>query len=517
MSEIRQLVARFYASLAGLLVPPVVTLLLIAWFLWPLRPAFDRYFAETTLVTTILLFFAIFASLQTVSLFCHLLGMRKFYVTTLTSAVKESDVEIFNRLLSVLSYPFDMMRLLGFSLIPVLGWAYSAHILRGNFRDQPWNSIVFRNLVLSTLIAVVLGCGYFFSVLGQIVRPAEKIVDGKPLYGLVTAHNEWIVEPVFDEIRPFSRRAMITPFRKGDRWGYLGKNGSVVLEPVFEQISWWEADWWDENPLNVFENLLPKSDHLLPCRRNNQWGFIGTNGIWAISPRFEEVRPFSGRHWVSPGRIAAVKVGNLWGFIDRFGRIVVTPRFEMAFSLENYGEMGDRRQPRALVRLNGQWGMLQLPDSFEAITDSGNDKLMSAAVGMGIGYIDNTGSFVVSPRYTKAGQFKHGFAVVETLRQLTPDADGFSRTTSVNELIDVKGQVYAWKKTFGGRWIYQDDGQKGEREDRRLEETDSRRGRRLCLFVFQGLVGVLDQVNGMLLPPRYTRSEIDSVIKAENL
>ncbi len=515
MLKIRQTIANFYAGLAGLLVPPMLTLLLAAWFLWPLRPAADNYFAEATLAMLILLAFSLLASLQTISLFCHLLGMRKFYVTTLTSATKESDVEVCNRILSVLSYPVDIMRLLGFSCIPVLGWAYSAHILRGNFRDQPWSSIVFRNFVFSTLIAVILGCGYFFSVLGQIVRPAEKTVDGKSLYGLVTAHDEWVVEPRFDEIRPFARRAMITPFRKGDRWGYLAKNGSVILEPVFEQISWWDADWWDEQPLNIFDNLLPKSNHLLPCRRNNQWGFIGTKGVWAISPQFEEVRPFSGRLWVIPGRIAAVKVGNLWGFIDRSGRMVVTPRFEMAFSLENYGEMGDRRKPRALVRLSGQWGMFQPPDSFETIAD--NEQLMPAGVGMAMGYIDNTGSFVLPPRYTKVGQFKHGFAVVETLRQLTPDAGGFSQTTPVHELIDVKGEVYAWKKTFGGRWIYQDADQKGEREDRCLEKTYSRRGRSLFLFVFQGMVGVLDQVNGMLLPPRYTRAEIESVIKAENL
>lgn len=516
MANIFRKIGNFYDGAMGLPLPPLVALLLVAWLLWPLTPTVDNHFSEAALAIMILINFAILGIIQTVSLLFHLLGFRTFYVTTLTKARNVSDTKIFNRFLAVLSYPFDMMRILGFSLIPIIGWAYVGYILRGNFADKPWNNRIFRNFVFSTLIVIILGGGYFFSVIGQQIRPAEQIIAGKPVFGLVNVHGDWVKSPEFDDIRPFARGALLTPFRKGDKWGYLGKNGSVILEPVFDHIGWWDTDRWDEYPMNVFDNLFPRVEKLLPCRKHNLWGFIGTNGLWSISPQFEEVRPFSGKCWFASDGLAPVKIGNLWGFIDLSGQIAVTPRFEQAFSLENHGKMGDRYEATALVKFNGTWGLFQPPNAFDPLPENEGDRLMPAAHGMAKGYVDNTGSFVLQPHYSRAEDFRHGFAVVENSRMLAADSSGFSRKTSVNELINTRGEVLAWKKTHGGRWIYQEPIQNAEKIDRYLEEVHSKRGRRVFLFVHQGLVGVLDPVNGMLLPPRYVRSEIEDVIKAQD-
>lgn len=57
---------------------------------------------------------------------------------------------------------------------------------------------------------------------------------------------------------------------------------------------------------------------LFPIRQDQKWGYIDETGQTAISPRFDDARPFA-------EGLALVKVGGKWGAIDRTGTVVIQP------------------------------------------------------------------------------------------------------------------------------------------------------------------------------------------------
>ncbi len=64
--------------------------------------------------------------------------------------------------------------------------------------------------------------------------------------------------------------------------------------------------------------------HLLPGHEVTEWGYIDTDGQWAIEPSFEQAGTFAeGLAWA--------RRGGLLGYIDRGGEWVVSPRFKNAW------------------------------------------------------------------------------------------------------------------------------------------------------------------------------------------
>jgi len=58
---------------------------------------------------------------------------------------------------------------------------------------------------------------------------------------------------------------MLIPHRKGDKWGYIDKEGNMVIPPVYDEA-------------HIF------SGGLAPVKFNSKWGYIDTKG--------DIVRPF---------------------------------------------------------------------------------------------------------------------------------------------------------------------------------------------------------------------------------
>ena len=69
-----------------------------------------------------------------------------------------------------------------------------------------------------------------------------------------------------------------------------------------------------------------------------RWGFLGTDGSWAIEPSFEAVGPFS-------EGLAAASHGA-WGYIDREGATVVP--FELAYAAAFHRGMANAAKPNAV-------------------------------------------------------------------------------------------------------------------------------------------------------------------------
>ena len=85
-------------------------------------------------------------------------------------------------------------------------------------------------------------------------------------------------------------------------WGYLNKNGTVLIEPKYNRV---------EDFHEGFARF----------KKNNQWGFIDTIGI----NRFEQM--FDGAYNFKNG-YARIKIIDKWGLIDKTGKIIIEPKYQ---------------------------------------------------------------------------------------------------------------------------------------------------------------------------------------------
>ncbi|MBD0371962.1 MAG: WG repeat-containing protein [Pyrinomonadaceae bacterium] len=72
-----------------------------------------------------------------------------------------------------------------------------------------------------------------------------------------------------------------------------------------------------------YEAVKDFSEGLAPVLEGDKWGFIDKKGSMVIEPKFDGAEPFS-------DGMARVKLGDSWGYIDRTGALVIGFQYELA-------------------------------------------------------------------------------------------------------------------------------------------------------------------------------------------
>ena len=146
---------------------------------------------------------------------------------------------------------------------------------------------------------------------------------------------------------------ILYPIHINDRWGYIDVIGNVIIEPYFINASLFvdgvAAVALVSKPLSFWHRIMPRvykildghsgllkgsyhylstfSNELQPAQefsllrwfglRNQLYGYIDKNGVWAIRPRFRNARAFS------EGLAAVALNEELRGFINTKGDVVI--------------------------------------------------------------------------------------------------------------------------------------------------------------------------------------------------
>lgn len=134
------------------------------------------------------------------------------------------------------------------------------------------------------------------------------------------------------------------PIKKGDKWGFCDKNKRIIIEPKFDEVSFFDSIKYIANVKfngqNYFMDTTGKivdgpltncstfSEGLAVASQNDKYGFINNKGEFIIKPTFDYCCPFS-------NGLAAVKILNKWGFINKNGDFVIKPKFQDFFSLNS--------------------------------------------------------------------------------------------------------------------------------------------------------------------------------------
>ncbi|WP_245203467.1 WG repeat-containing protein [Ammoniphilus resinae] len=210
----------------------------------------------------------------------------------------------------------------------------------------------------------------------------------------------------------------------GVKWGYINNQGRFFIPPQFDGA----------------ENFQPNG--LAVVQVNNRSGLMNVFGQWVVRPKYEMISSFS------EGRAQVIDQGK-FKVIDERGNEITTKSYEYIGSYtEGRAQAADTREGKYLYGYLDLQGREIIPVQYESATDftSGRATVQKpdeeyvlidsmgkilqtykypfvGSLGDGLlpfkqtsdgkyGYIDQTGTVVISPQYTWAQPFQHGRAIV---------------------------------------------------------------------------------------------------------
>ncbi|MCW5978366.1 MAG: WG repeat-containing protein [Bryobacteraceae bacterium] len=266
--------------------------------------------------------------------------------------------------------------------------------------------------------------------------------DGK--YSVIDAKGKLVADIPYRVLGDYSAGlAVVQRAREGatpSAYGYIDRNGKVVIEPKFMPAGKFPADgkglaavgferqWcYIDRAGNIVLRLPMEGrdradgfrDGLLRWKEGFYWGYRDPRGEWAIKPRFDEAQDFE------RGR-ARVMLEGKWILIDAQGNPLDEPKGPIpiaepsegltlaaegprlgyldaggkpAFPLRVYDEAHDFSCGRARIKLDGRFGYLDsagnlaIPNQYYGAADF-KDCLASVMTPDGWAYIDPAGKTV---------------------------------------------------------------------------------------------------------------------------
>lgn len=216
---------------------------------------------------------------------------------------------------------------------------------------------------------------------------AAVMLDDK--YGYINEKGEVIIDIVYDHVGGIGEYGSLyedSKFRNGligaynnNKYYMLNKDGKIVTKDYIDKsFSSQELMLADGSDLSQFSTYAYDQYYSLSEERsiykdinNEKYGYVDAEGNVIIEAQFDWAGRFS-------EGLAAVVKDNLLGFINKEGKLVIDYQFD-----DNLGEPVVFSEGLVAVKKDGKYG-----------------------------YINKKGKFVIENKYTYAGEFKEGKAIV---------------------------------------------------------------------------------------------------------
>jgi hypothetical protein len=219
--------------------------------------------------------------------------------------------------------------------------------------------------------------------------------------GMIDRHGHMVVPALYDRIEPFANGLAVVSL-KGLR-GAVDARGRVVTPIKFKGLGSFSRRGWAVASLDVPFAVFGTS-------KPSHWGVIDRMGRWVIPPRYAGIRlPDEGsRLQRAPSGLAMawrIDAGvQTTTYLDRKGREILTLPL---------GFVGETANDKGLIRVSYERRYALFDPSkprsgpfwLQSIGEFDSSGLAPAENDNLWGYIDQSGSFAISPRFTSAHQF----------------------------------------------------------------------------------------------------------------
>ena len=160
--------------------------------------------------------------------------------------------------------------------------------------------------------------------------------------------------------------------------------------------------------------------YLAPVEIDNKWGFIDTNGLMQIEPRFQAIIPSyqyrnqtkeyssNGVGYFSEG-LAAYVSSDKWGYIDLKGNPVIDNEYDYAGYFIDGLAMVSIRNEYGFIN---QSGIVVIPIKFNDATRF-SEGLAGVVLKRKWGFIDQKGNMVIDYQFSEVGLYVDGLCPVK--------------------------------------------------------------------------------------------------------
>jgi len=244
--------------------------------------------------------------------------------------------------------------------------------------------------------------------------------DGQIRYGLLSRTGSFVVEPLWDQVQPFSEsRAAVC---LGEKWAYIDEEGNFITDYIYRDCG-------------SFHNGRAK------VRERSYFGYIDLDGDLACSAQWTQAGDFGN----DMAFVTLSKDGKSKSYvIDKVGTPIVTldggmegSRYSEKFAAVRRGSeysfwniyrtnafkltfenARNFSTGLAAVQLQGQWGYINtrgvvvIEPQFDAALDFQNNRAPVRDASGKWGYIDRTGDLIIPCLYDEAQVFNCDYALV---------------------------------------------------------------------------------------------------------
>ncbi|WP_028980288.1 WG repeat-containing protein [Sporocytophaga myxococcoides] len=231
--------------------------------------------------------------------------------------------------------------------------------------------------------------------------------------------------PFFTDVHGFSEGLAQVIVKDAGRWGYIDTKGKLVIPAIYKFTTdfhggfaiaqkagnnYYVLDKTGKEthiPIERIEHFKSFSEGLAEFKtKDGFYGFIDPTGKIAIQPEYTEVSKFR-------GGLAAVRLkgGRNWGYINHKGELVIPAKYDVAKNFDPVSGI-------ARTRTNNGWAYINQKGEETKISDTETfddfrDGLCKGRKGEKFGFYDNTGKWVIEPKFDGARDFKNGYAAVK--------------------------------------------------------------------------------------------------------
>ncbi len=239
--------------------------------------------------------------------------------------------------------------------------------------------------------------------------------DGQ--FGYIDKSGNFVIKPQFEDAKSFSDG--LAAAEQDKKWGFLNASGEWAIKPQYDKVKYFDSgyalvlkdDQWQyidkknqvlEIPATT-EKLYDFEDGVAFFRDGDKVGLLGTDGKMVLEPVYNQIKDIKNGH-------AKVEKGELWGMIDTKGKEVIPTEYEdIGNTWSPNGVFGKKGEAYGIIH-NGKF------NPIEGATDvwifHGDSPLTYAEKDKKVGFVDNTGKWVIEPRFDKARAFSDGLAPV---------------------------------------------------------------------------------------------------------
>ena len=196
--------------------------------------------------------------------------------------------------------------------------------------------------------------------------------------GLVDKEGSIVIEPKYDNIEYMSNPSYLKVFND-DRYGVVDVNGRIIVPVEYDYVG-------------------DMSEDIIIVRKQGMYGCFDRNGRMIVPMDYEEIREYV-------GGMARIRVKDRFGFIDTKGEVVVAP---FSDEVENFSE------GCALVTIKGKFGLVTIAGDWVVVPMYDDGSSFSGGLAYlshkgKYGYVDKTGEFVIPMQFVKATDFNTAY------------------------------------------------------------------------------------------------------------